>query len=224
VRCLCGLGAATAAAVLFAAPAYAGCGTSDYSYAGVSSRGAVLGVSATIAALRPPQVSAGHVAGWVGVDGRGPDGQFEWLQIGLSATASRVDNELYVEMSRPGRDPRYTVLRATVSIGERHRFAVLAVRGRPGWWRAWLDGSPVTDPVQLAGSQAGWKAEVTGESWNDGSRACNRFSYAFGGVNLEPAPNRGRRRPTAADLFHDPGYALVRSSLSGFVASSIALP
>src|SRR5438874_7894955 len=104
----CGLGAAATVALLGAAPAYAGCGTSDYSYAGLSSRGAVRGVSATISTLRSPRVSVGHVAGWVGVDGRGLDGRYGWLQIGLSTKANGTGGDLYVEASGPGRDPRYT--------------------------------------------------------------------------------------------------------------------
>ena len=37
---------------------------------------------------------------------------------------------------------------------EPHKLAVLEMSGRPGWWRVWVDGQAVTDPVRLRGSSA----------------------------------------------------------------------
>jgi hypothetical protein len=221
MRRRCGLGAIFAATLLIAAPAYGACGASEYSYAGLSSRGAVRGVSATITTLLLPQVRAGHVAGWIGVVGQAANGQYAWLQIGLSASAGGGAREIYVELSSPGRDPWHMVLRRTVPLGQTYRLAVLEVAGRPGWWRAWLDGAPVIGPVHLAGSHDRWKAQVTAESWNDATGACNLFSYAFGRVKLVTAAEVSQQGLSAAELFQDPGYGVSRASFSSFVAASI---
>ena len=58
------------------------CGAQPYSYAGIETQRPVYGVSASIAALKVPDVRNGHVAGWVGVSAKGGDG---WIQVGLSA-------------------------------------------------------------------------------------------------------------------------------------------
>jgi len=213
--------AAAAAAFAFAAPAYAGCGSSAYEYAGVQTRHAVHGVSAAITALSVPEVKDGHVAGWVGVASK--NGQ-AWIQIGLSASPGYRTNEAYVEVAPPNRDPRYIIVRSAVPVGERHRFAVLEVAHRPGWWRAWLDGSPVSRPVLLTGSDGRWNAQVTAESYNDNSGACNLYAYSFGGVVLASAPGGIWRQLDAVSTFQDPGYRLVRRSRSEFVASSLAAP
>jgi len=195
-----------------------GCGSSDYAYAGVQTRGAVSSAEATITSLALPQVKRGHIAGWVGVVSG--DRQ-AWMQIGLWASASDRANQVYLEYAPPGHDPRYVTLRAIVSVGEASRVAVKEIAGRRSWWQAWLDGSRVGQPVYLAGSHGRWGAQVMGESWNDNSGACNRYAFAFRRVSLSQAPSRLTRRPEGLRSTSDAGYSLVWNSPSDFVAYAL---
>ena len=200
-----------------AAPAYAGCGSQDYAYAGLESSGAIHGVSAAITALAVPQVERGHVGGWVGVAAGDA-----WIQIGLSAFPQDRTNHVYLEVARAGLPPVYTTVRTTLPARESHRFAVLELAGRPDWWRAWLDGRAVGRPVHLPGSHGRGHAQVTGESWNDGTGACNRYAYAFRGVALADAPGGAWRTLTGGSTFVDAGYRLTRVTDASFVARSVS--
>jgi hypothetical protein len=213
--------ATVAVALASAPPAPAqrtGCGSSDYAYAGVQTHGAVYHAGATIRSLVAPQVKKGHVAGWVGVVAKDARA---WLQIGLSALPGDRSNQVYLEYAPPGRNPRYVTLRGSVPVGEASRVAVKEIAGRPSWWQAWLDGSPVGQPVYLAGSHGRWGAQVMGESWNDNSGACNRYAYAFHRVSLAQAPGRLTGRPVGLRSTSDAGYSLVWSSPSDFVVSAL---
>jgi hypothetical protein len=216
---LCALIAGSLASAL-PAHAQATCGSSAYAYAGVQTQRAVYGASATITALAAPDVKAGHVAGWVGVAAKNGEA---WIQIGLSALPGDRSNNVYLEFAQPNRDPRYILLRTAVPIGERHRVAVKELEYRPGWWRAWLDGSPVDRPVFLPGSHGRWRAQVMGESWNDNSGACNRYAYAFHSVVLAPSPRRPWRELAGVRSTWDAGYGLIWNSSSDFVASTLAV-
>jgi hypothetical protein len=220
MRLLLLLCAALSVALAAAVPARTApaCGSMSYAYAGVQTHRPVYGVSAAITALQAPNVRDGHVAGWVGV---ASESGWGWIQIGLSALPGTRTNAVYLEYAAPGRDPQYTVLRAAVAVGERHRFAVSEVAGRPGWWQASLDGAAVNRPVFLPGSDGRWRAQVVGESWNDNSGACNRYSYAFAGVVLAPAPNLQWGRLGGFEFFEDAGYGLVWRSRSHFIASTL---
>jgi hypothetical protein len=210
-----------AGALASALPAHAqgGCGSSAYAYAGVQTQRAVYGASATITALAAPDVKDGHVAGWVGVAAKNGAA---WIQVGLSALPGDRSNNVYLEFAQPNRDPHYILLRTAVPVGERHRVAVTELEHRPGWWRAWLDGSPVDRPVFLPGSHGHWHAQVMGESWNDNSGACNRYAYAFHTVVLAPAPGRLWRQLAGVRSTWDAGYGLIWNSPSDFVASTLA--
>jgi hypothetical protein len=213
--------ATVAVALVSALPApaqQAGCGSTDYAYAGVQTHGAVYSAGATITSLVAPQVKQGHVAGWVGVVSS--DRQ-AWMQIGLWAFPAERANRVYLEYAAPGRDPRYVTLRAVVPVGEATRVAVKEIAGRRSWWQAWLDGSPVGKPVYLAGSHGRWGAQVMGESWNDNSGACNRYAYAFRRVSLAQAPGRPTRRPEGLRSTSDAGYRLAWSSPSDFVVYAL---
>jgi hypothetical protein len=218
--------AALAAACFLTAPGWAAtCGVGTYSYAGIGSRTFVSGVSATITPTAASTVWGGHVAGWVGVGGAGmgPHGTDEWMQIGLSASPEDATSRIYYEVTRPGHKPVYHQLRRNVGVGERHRVAVIELALRPGWWRVWLDGSPVSKPVSLPGSHATWPAQMVGESWSGKTvGTCNTYSYAFGHVSLASATNRAWGPIGRFDLFQDANYRLVRNSLSSFVAGSVA--
>jgi hypothetical protein len=210
---------ATALVTALPANARAVCGSSAYSYAGVQTQRAVYGVTATITALAAPQVEDGHVAGWAGVASDNGQG---WIQLGLSALPGDHSNSIYLEYASPNRDPRYAVLRTDVAVGERHRFTVSELAGRPGWWRAAVDGTPVGRPVYLPGSHGRWRAEVLGESWNDNSGACNRYAYSFQRVALVHQPDSLWRQLDGVTSFSDAGYGLVWNSRSDFVASTLA--
>ena len=71
-----------------------------------------------------------------------------------------------------------------VAFGRPHKLAVLEMSGRPGWWRVWVDGQAVTDPVRLRGSSGRWAPIATAESWNAGTPACNAFGFRFERVSV----------------------------------------
>jgi hypothetical protein len=206
----------TAAACAFSAPAYAAgiCGNGTYAYAGFDGRSATRGVSATIAQAGPVQVRDGHVAGWIGVTE--PSTSAAWLQVGLSALPGDGTSEIYYEVAFPGHAPSYHLLQRKVTVGERHRFAVLELRHRPNWWRVWVDNRPVTAPLHLRGSHNRWTPQVLGESWaGTASGVCNTYAYSFSGVSL--LASTSGRVPALAD----PNYAIVRRSGASFIAASV---
>ena len=184
-------------------------GSPGYAYAGLQSERVGSGVRATIAPLRQPHVSAGHAAGWIGLGGpgAGPNGETMWLQTGIAALP-RTPLMIYAEITRPGRDPVFLPLRTDVQIGERHRLAVLEMSRRPGVWRIWLDGQPVTEPIVLPGSHKRWQPFATAESWNGGVQTCNGFGFRFERVGVAQSLG-GSWRPFEPGLtIRDRGYAL----------------
>jgi hypothetical protein len=212
VAIACSLGHASAAAA---------CGGRPYAYAGVSGTTAVAGVGAEVATLAAPRVTAGHVAAFVGVGGprTGATGSSAWIQIGLSGFAGGASS-VYYEVARPGAAPLYTELKANVRPGEAHRIAVLEVRGRPGWWRVWLDGNAASAPVDLPGSHARWTPVATAESWNPGGSACNAYAYRFDRVSVAARPGGAWRQLFDHYAFSDPGYRIVPRSDTAFVATT----
>ena len=155
-------------------------GPKGYAYAGVESVRVASGVRATITPLRAASVGAGHAAAWIGVGGpgEGPKGETMWLQAGVAALPN-APAMLYAEITRPGQSPVFLPLAQEVPVGESHRLAVLEMAGRPGVWRIWVDGQPVTDPIALEGSHGLWKPIATAETWNGGTGSCNRFAFRF---------------------------------------------
>ena len=149
------------------------------------------------------------MAGWVGVGGpnAGPNGEAEWIQVGYSGFQGGR-SQLYYEVARPGADPRYFEVDHEVVVGETHRVAVAEVRGRPSWWRVWVDGRPVSRPVRLPGSHGAWAPMAMGESWNAGTATCNGFSYRFALVRVAARPGVWRRLAEPRKL-EDAGYRVV---------------
>jgi hypothetical protein len=199
------------------------CHAATYSYAGLESRVAARGVAAAITPTAAPVVRDGHVAGWVGVGGYGvgPGGTDEWIQIGLIAFRSG-GTRIYYEVTRPGKPPVQRPIREGVVKGERHRFAVLELGRRPNWWRVWLDGRPVSEPVFLPRSHGRLIAQMTGESYAGLSEGrCNVYSFAFGHVALAETRARFWSAPRRFGLFQDPNYLLERGSTTSYVARSI---
>jgi hypothetical protein len=182
-------------------------GSPGYGYAGLQSERVGSGVRATITALRQPDVAAGHAAGWIGVGGpgAGPNGETMWLQTGVAALP-RTPLMVYAEITRPGGDPVFLPVHTDVAVGESHRLAVLEMSRRPGVWRVWLDGQPVTDPIVLPGSHKRWQPLATAESWNGGVSTCNGFSFRFERVGVAQALG-GSWRPFVPGLtIRDRGY------------------
>ncbi len=160
---------------------------------------------------------AGHVAGWVGIVE--PSSANAWLQAGLSAMPGDRMSGLYYEVAFPGRAPVYHEIARNIGRGERHRLAVLEVRGRADWWRVWLDGEPATAPLRLRGSHDRWIAQVLGESWTGfPAGTCNAYAYAFSGVFFFGAD--GRRLGVFGAVRDDPNYTVVRRSRWSFVAET----
>lgn len=184
-------------------------GSQGYAYAGHQSTSVAHGVRATIAAIGTPAVQEGHVAGWVGVGGpaSGPNGEDQWLQAGI-ASLPRTAPLLYVEITRAGAEPVFRALRFDVEPGERHEIAVLELAGRPGWWRVWVDGVPVTKPISLPGSSKRWKPIATAESWDGGRAVCNGFAFRFEGVSVARAPGGSWQPFVPGYRFRDRGFAL----------------
>jgi hypothetical protein len=182
-------------------------GSPGYAYAGLQSERIGSGVRATITALRSPDVSAGHAAGWIGVGGpgAGPNGETMWLQIGVAALP-RTPLMVYAEITRAGLDPVFLPLRTDVPVGQSHRLAVLEMSRRPGVWRVWLDGQPVTDPIVLPGSHKRWQPLATAESWNGGVATCNGFRFRFERVGVAQSLGGSWRPFVPGFTFRDRGY------------------
>jgi hypothetical protein len=197
------------------------CGTRGYSYAGFQSARRGHGVRATLAALSSPRVTNGHVAAWIGVGGvgLGPNGSNQWLQVGLNAFHGTGTN-LYYEVATGGNAPRYHEIAANIAPGKRLRVAVLEMSNRPHHWRVWVDGRPVSRPIFLRGSSGRFEPIATAETWDGGSRACNRFAYRFDRLAVATGRGGSWQRFVRAHRFHDRGYRLVRSTASAsFVAA-----
>jgi hypothetical protein len=192
----------------------AACGSGEhgrpgYGYAGHQSAIAAHGIRATLTPLAAPPVAAGHVAGWVGVGGRGtgPGGTDQWLQVGV-ASLPGAPLLLYAEITLPGREPAFRLLEDAATVGQPRRLAVLEIAGRPDWWRVWVDGRPVTEPVHLAGSGGRLRPIATSESWNGGSRTCNAFSFRFEDVAVAGGGGGSWRTFVPGTTFRDAGFRL----------------
>jgi hypothetical protein len=193
VRLLLIAGAVTAAALGGVPRAFA-CGSTGYSYAGLSAPEAAFGVSATVTSVEDWPMQHGHTAGWVGVGGphQGPVGSNEWLQIGLSAFPDLVGNTLYYEVAQPSRFPVFHQIGGNVPTGEPVKVGVLEMHNRRNWWRVWLNGRAVSGPIRLPGSHDLWAPMAVAESWDGGTGgACNTFLYHFRSVEIAGAPGGG---------------------------------
>jgi hypothetical protein len=208
-------GAASAAPV--ATPA-ATCSPHPYAYAGLYSNQPAQGIEAVVTTLAASQVTAGHVAGWIGVGGTnvGPGGQAEWLQAGVNTQAG-IGSELYVEITLPGRAPRYVTLASGVVPGTSYHLAVYELPGNEDSWQVLLNGKPAIAPVHLIGSSH-FKPMAIGESWNGGTPACNGFAYRFNQVHIRTAGSW--HALTDASALSDLGYKVANRTSEGFTALS----
>jgi hypothetical protein len=214
-----------------ASPAEGGGGRSsacvgrEYSYAGLQSNIKAHGVSATIVPTAAPDVSDGHVGGWISVGGTeaGPRGVAEWIQVGLAAFTSDHTSRMYYEFTVAGSEPRYVELAASVKRGEKHRFFVLELASRKSWWRVWVDGRPVSPAIKLPGSHGAWYPQAMAENWNGGTGTCNGYAYSFSNVSLAQRAGGGWQPLKSGYLLHDPGYRVVQTSRvpRSFLATSL---
>jgi hypothetical protein len=138
--------------------------------------------------VEPPQVGAGHVAGWIGVGGpkSGPNGEDQWLQVGIAGLPQTAPM-LYTEITRAGRQPIFVPLETDLVPGSTRTVAVLEIAKHPGWWRVWVGGKPVTRGIRLVGSKGLFQPIATGESWNGGQTGCNGFRFRFERVGIAGA-------------------------------------
>lgn len=212
--------AAAASSSVASAPAQVRC-ADGYTYAGRLSATRAHGVRATLSALAKPEVSAGHVAAWVGVGGvgEGPNGTNAWVQIGLSAFPG-TGSRLYYEVARPGAPPTYHELDPDVQTGRRFRVAVLEMGRRPNHWRVWVNGEPVSEPIHLPASHGRWRPIATAESWAGTGSACNGFSYRFERVRVSAAAGGSWRSFVEGHRFLDSGYRLLDRGGTTFVATT----
>jgi hypothetical protein len=219
--------ASLAAGLVFAAaPAAHACGSSGYSYAGISSRDKVSGVSVSLTSLAAPAVQNGHVAGWVGVGGPGlgPHGSSEWIQVGYSGFPGLRVGSLYYEVALPGKSPRYVEVSSNIHQGSKHRVAVLEVGRRHGWWRVWVDGKAVSRAYHLPASHGAWRAIATAENWGGGMRACNLYSYRFDRVIVARHAGGTWNRLKSVYRIQGGDNRLLLSSSSSFTARTSTLP
>jgi hypothetical protein len=226
VRRVIVVAAALLTALGVSAPLHAAsaCGSSGYTYAGVFGSQRASGVGATLTALATPEVLGGHVAAWVGVGGpgQGPNGSDEWIQIGLSSFPGTRASSLYYEVARPGSTPTYHELETGIMPGTIRRVMVAELRGRPGVWRIWVNGSPATEPIDLPGSHRAWVPVVTAESWGGGGAAvCNSYRYSFDRVRVVHAAGAGWRKLASGTSFQDPGYRVLMKAPGSFLADRV---
>jgi hypothetical protein len=182
---------ASLVAALALAPSAFACGTGGYSYAGLAASRHAYGIRASVTPLASFPLAAGHIAGWVGVGGphQGPGGADEWLQVGVNSIGGIGGSNVYYEVTRAGAEPTYHQVKANVPVGKPAQVAVLEVRARANWWRVWVNGSPVSDPIHLPSSHGRWAPIATAESWDGGAGgACNEFLFRFHGVAVAQAP------------------------------------
>ncbi|HXG76310.1 MAG TPA: hypothetical protein VNJ53_07045 [Gaiellaceae bacterium] len=199
---------ATATAGRASCGAGAGADANGYTYAGHQAAERGHGVRATITALRAPQVTAGHVAAWVGLGGpgQGPNGEDAWIQAGI-ASVPGVDPFMYAEVMRGG-EPNLMIIEEGVAPGRSHSFAVLEMGSRPGFWRVWVDGQAVTEPIRLRGSSGRWSPIATTESWDGGEASCNSFGFRFERVSVSYGGGGSWRPFVSGHRFLDSGYRL----------------
>ena len=139
----------------------------------------------------PLEATAGHVAGLGRRRRPGPGGRTARTPGSRSASRRRSGRQpfLYAEITRGGRYPQVHLrIDSEVDVGETRNVAVLEVAGRPGWWRVWVDGQPVTKPVKIRGSSGRWAPIATAESFNGGQVACNSFAFRFERVLVSHGP------------------------------------
>ena len=202
------------------------CGKEGYAYAGFQSMRKAHGVRATLTSLARPWVESGHVAAWVGLGGtgQGPNGEDEWIQVGLAGLPGSASHRLYYEVTFPGQGPAYHELMSHVDPGQRVNVAVLEMNHRPNHWRIWVNGAFVTEPIYLPGSGGRWEPIATAEAWDGGRRACNGYGYRFDNVRVATWRGGSWVRFRSGYRWEDPGYRVIMPRRANFRALATAVP
>jgi hypothetical protein len=211
---------------LAAAPTAFACGSAGYTYAGISSRAAVAGVSTKLTALAAPSVQNGHVAAWIGVGGpgQGPHGSSEWIQVGYAGFPGLPLSSLYYEVTLPGHAPTFHEVSTHIHPGESHLLAVREVAPHAGWWQVLVDGKPVSAAYHLPGSHGTWRAIATAENWGGGLKACNLYSYRFNHIELAHIPGGPWKLIDAVYTMHEGDNRFQPVSANTFTARTTTLP
>jgi hypothetical protein len=172
------------------AHAHAGGKSEGYSYTGMRVPNAY-GISARIAQLDTVDMLNGHIAGWVGVcgRGRGPHGSNEWLRVGSVAFPGMTSSDIYYEVALPGTYPSYHEVSTGVAVGTYTKVTVLEMHNRPNRWRVWVNHKPVSPAIRLPQSHDGLMPTVKSDCWDGGTGgACDDFPYSFRDVSIARAP------------------------------------
>jgi hypothetical protein len=195
----------------------------DYTYTGVQNEHPASGIRAYLSTVRPPDVTAGFAAGWVGVGGPGlgPGKTDEWVQAGYVSFATG-EAQVYYEVTVPNESPKYHTVVATLSPAARNLVSVLEVAGQPGTWRVWLNNQPVSPLIALPGSHGRFAPQAIGENWNSGTGKCNVYGFGFGNVQVARQPGGGWQNVKAGYVFRSDQFASSKTAAASFVARSTA--
>jgi hypothetical protein len=166
-----------------------------------------------------PQVQSGDVSGWVTVGRTRAAGKRGILRAGLLASVGGQTQLYYERRLRTGEWKRF--VGPTVAAGERHKVAIIEMPNRRTFWRVWIDGHPVTNPIHLSLARHGKYGLAAAESWDGGTPTCNRLDYFFGPVTV-----RGLRwhKLRSRQVVQDPGYTVVRRTYGVFNARNAQDP
>jgi hypothetical protein len=198
-------------------------------YAGTATSKPYSGIRAYINSTTKAKVSNGHVVGWLGwgAEGEGPNGADEWLQAGYVSFENglEADNttpeEIYYEVTIPGKLPAYHTVKANLKQGEKHQLSVLEVQNKANNWRVWLDGKAVSPVMKLASSHNKFEPSVTSEDWT-ASKGCNHYGYSFQKVGVAKAPGGSWVQAKAGYKWKDKGTELTKKGGGAFTARSTA--
>jgi hypothetical protein len=193
----------------------------NYDYAGAQDAGKQSGIRAKLSATKTPGVKKGFVAAWVGVGGPGlgPNGEDEWLQSGY-VTFDDGSQEIYYEITLPGKAPAYHTVEANLKTSEQHLVSVLEVGGQPNSWRAWLDNQAKSPVYSLPKSHGTFDPQALAEMWNDGTTLCNAYGFQFTDIQMSSAPGGSWKLGKAGYVWQDSKNQVVKVSNDTFKARS----
>ena len=88
---------------------------------------------------------------------------------------------------------------------------------KPGWWQVWVDTRAVGHALFLGSSHGRFHPIATAESWDGGSRACNRYRFRFSQVAVLSGVGDWAV-PRKSYVLVDPGQQVIRRGLASFLA------
>jgi hypothetical protein len=128
---------------------------------------------------------------------------------------------MYYELTLPGRPATYHELATGLPSGKPAQVAVLEMKGRPDFWRVWLNDRPASPPIHMPGSHGRWAPIATAESWDGaaGDGACNSFLYRFQEVSIATLPGGGWQQLADSTPITNPTTRIKQSGLASFLAA-----